>query len=343
MKTHNITHFPVFLLWMLWVLIASSCSVQKKTKTAQKAIQFSEPCGTADLIDTLGLTYPGGLHKNPHYHSLKPYFSENSLHVAHALNLMPSLFEYLILLKQLQSDTSITREMAIFRLSHNLSWKIQNASLQVSAITAEIDCEEERAEQIANSLQQKEDLINTRLTVAAIIVGAAGAITTGVIMRNEGFNPNTVESLGIGVGISEAILGMSILLNKKKAQFRHPRNFLKEIWDGPQKSSLFPPYIWYYLNTPLSQTNSLIEGTKDENLRIRLKSRWEALEQLGNKKRKKESIDLVMGEGGKYTAELLKKRANMLDQLEAQIGLIKQDLNRLSNEILDLENRIVNP
>lgn len=33
----------------------------------------------------------------------------------------------------------------------------------------------------------------------------------------------------------------------------------------------------------------------------------------------------------------------MLDQLEAQIGLIKQDLNRLSNEILDLENRIVNP
>jgi len=41
---------------------------------------------------------------------------------------------------------------------------------------------------------------------------------------------------------------------------------------------------------------------------------------------------LYFGEGGRYTAEQLKNRAAMLDQVEASITLMKQDLKVLSIE-----------
>lgn len=44
-------------------------------------------------------------------------------------------------------------------------------------------------------------------------------------------------------------------------------------------------------------------------------------------------MELYFGEGGKYSAEQLSTRADMLDQLESHINLMKQDLRKLSIEI----------
>jgi hypothetical protein len=45
---------------------------------------------------------------------------------------------------------------------------------------------------------------------------------------------------------------------------------------------------------------------------------------------------LFFGEGGEYTAEHLMNRANMHDQIEAHINLMKQDLKLLASELENL-------
>ncbi|MCC5917712.1 MAG: hypothetical protein JJU02_10360 [Cryomorphaceae bacterium] len=47
---------------------------------------------------------------------------------------------------------------------------------------------------------------------------------------------------------------------------------------------------------------------------------------------------LFFGEGGKYTADQLTNRANMHDQIEAQINLMKQDLKLLALELEKVNN-----
>lgn len=45
---------------------------------------------------------------------------------------------------------------------------------------------------------------------------------------------------------------------------------------------------------------------------------------------KQNMIALFFGKGGQYTSETLKARARMLDQLQANITLMKQDLTKLA-------------
>lgn len=84
-------------------------------------------------------------------------------------------------------------------------------------------CEEERMDQIANSLKSKEGETDTKLTVASTLIGTGGAILTTVYLDQE----NTGECIALGTGILGATLGVSILANKKKVTFYHERYHLK--------------------------------------------------------------------------------------------------------------------
>jgi len=55
-------------------------------------------------------------------------------------------------------------------------------------------------------------------------------------------------------------------------------------------------------------------------------------------KKREEVYTLFFGEGGEYTAGPLTNRANMHDQIEAQINLMKQDLKLLSFELEKLDD-----
>jgi hypothetical protein len=61
---------------------------------------------------------------------------------------------------------------------------------------------------------------------------------------------------------------------------------------------------------------------------------------MTQKEKKKEKVyTLFFGEGGKYTADQLTNRANMHDQIEAQINLMKQDLKLLALELEKINNK----
>lgn len=254
-------------------------------------------------------------------------FSFQSLNAANAIGLLDLLTEYVNLKKDYKISPTLEKRIEIVELSQKINQRINISSLEISAVASEMDCEEERADQIATYLKGKEDDAETKLTVGAIVVGGVGAITAGVLLA-KGDLGNAPEFIGIGAGLSEATLGVLILLNKRKVEFYHSRNALKDIWFAPETSTIFPQSVWYYLTyeKPNGSTKSL---------RQQLVDKWLGFGQIADTKEKnKEKVySLFFGEGGKYTADQLTNRANMHDQIEAQINLMKQDLKLLALEL----------
>ncbi|MFN3918614.1 MAG: hypothetical protein ACK4K0_12865 [Flavobacteriales bacterium] len=254
-------------------------------------------------------------------------FSFQSLNAANAIGIFDLLSELVNLKKSYKANPTIDKRIEIIELSQRINQRINISSLEISAVASEMDCEEERADQIATYLKGKEDDAETKLTVGAIVVGAAGAITAGILLTS-GDAGNAPEFIGIGAGLTEATLGLLILLNKRKVEFYHSRNALKDIWEAPETSTIFPTSVWYYLTYENPNKN-------EKSLRQQLADKWLGFGQIADTKEKhKDKVyDLFFGEGGKYTADQLTNRANMHDQIEAQINLIKQDLKQLALEI----------
>lgn len=285
-------------------------------------------CNLQNVYEYRAEELPQPLHELELDSNLLKYFDINSLNVAHAIGILDDLNRFVQLQEHGQKDSSLEKRMEVVELSQKINQAINLSSLSISAITSEIDCEEERAEQVSAYMKEKEKDTETRLTVGAIIVGAAGAIVAGALLLN-GDESNAPEFVGIGAGLAEATLGLMVLTNKKRVKFHHPRNVLREIWNGEETSSMFPPALWYYLNYFNPQQ------VERNSLRYQILEGWMSFEQISSTQgqKKRSLFEVFFGDGGMYSSDQLKTRANMLDQLEAQISLMKQDLKALATEL----------
>lgn len=313
------------LLYLVFLFITIGCTTVKKSGLNQYI--ESSNCNQENLFDYGTEEMPKPLHKLEIDERLLAHFSRSSLNVANAVGLLDDLHNYLEFSKNDLDSININERFDLLELRQRINYRVNISSLDVSAIASEIDCEEERIEQIANFIQQKEGKLETNLTVAAIVTGAIGAILSGVIVIND-VEDNRVEYVGITAGLSEVLLGSLLLVNKRKIIFKHDRNLLQDLWERKEVSSVFPPSIWYYLNytDPNDESVSVSEEIIDK---------WMKFGQLTDSKEKKKGklIQLYFKDGGKYTSEQLINRANMHDQLESQINLMKQDLMLLSHEL----------
>jgi hypothetical protein len=268
--------------------------------------------------------YPKPLHELKLDSALTDLFSVASLNIANGIGILDLLSDYIRHKNKYKDNPTTESRLEALELFQKIDYQINISSLEISAIASELDCEEERISQLADYMKEKESEVEKRLTVAAIVVGASGAILAGVQTSDNGD-----KIVGVTAGITEATLGTFILLNKKKIDFFHKRNALGEIWKGLETSEIFPPSVWYYLcyyNPVLSE---------DKSVRYQIIRRWMGFEQIENAKTKKRRalLNLYFGEGGSYTTEQLYNRANMYDQLESYIKLMKQELTILSIEL----------
>lgn len=268
--------------------------------------------------------------------TLTTRFSDQPLHVANAFGLLGILSDFIYALKRYEQERSLTNRLDLIELRQKIHKRISFAALEISAISSELVCEKERAELIANYLKGKEEDAGTKLTVGAIVVGGAGAIAAGVLLAKN-YEGNSAELIGIGTGIVEASLGVMILMNKRKLEYNHPRNALREIWNGDEVSNIFPASVWYYLNYKNPQKD-------EESLRQQLINRWLGFGDFAEVKEnnKAEVYRLFFGNGGKYGSEELANRANMYDQIEAQINLMRQDLKQLAIELEEIDPQKAN-
>ena len=168
--------------------------------------------------------------------------------------------------------------------------------------------------QISSYLADINKKRNTKLTVGAILAGSVSTIApvfvTGKTPQNAILISSGVISAGLGL--------LTLNAGGKKVRLMHFRNLLEDIWFAPEKSTIYPPAIWYVLNEPrLSNTRQLSKAQV-------VKARWLKFE-LNN------SIDssmenLLFRNGGIYNQDNLDLRVTMLNELQSAIRSINQNL-----------------
>ncbi len=263
--------------------------------------------------------------------TLSNNFSFQSLHAANAIGVLTDLVSYAELLEAYRKNRSTENRLRILEKTQSINQQINIASIEISAVASELDCEEERADQIATFLKNREGSTETKLTVGAIVVGAVGTISTAILVK-QGNNGTLADDIGISASLIGTALGALVLFNEKKMEFYHERNPIAEIWNASDTSIFFPPSLWYYLNFNNPQQ-------KGVSFRKQLIEKWVLLGQMDSPdKEDSDNNKLLLGNGGKYTADQLDNRSNMLDQIEAQISVMKQDLKLLALELEEFKN-----
>lgn len=242
---------------------------------------------------------------------LKKHFTIQALHTANYLGLMPAL-------KSMVAAPKEEREAKIQALDNSVS----TIFMKISTTSAELDCEEERADQIADYLLEVSSSHSRKLILISIILSALGTIVVSLLEIIFKIKKVYYRSVQILFGIAVAIIGISILsLQEKQITFTHERNLLGEVGRG-NSGSHFYPEVWNYL------TKSEATEKGEPTLRQILLDRWKTTGELGAKseKEKDKLLNLLFGKGGVYTASELRIRANYFDQLESTVNLMKSDV-----------------
>jgi hypothetical protein len=128
-------------------------------------------------------------------------------------------------------DGAATR---LLRARQQVSDRIVLAFLDVARTAAEADCEEERADQLADRLQEVRDEKVRYRTLVAIVGDALVGIMAGAF--GLAMQEVASEASAIFGGSLATVFGFAAAFAGEEHELRHPRNLLKEIWEGPQQS-----------------------------------------------------------------------------------------------------------
>ena len=252
--------------------------------------------------------------------ALLAHYPRRQLQAANAAGLLPALQKLLALEAAARPQPGPAAELAVLRQRQHIFTHINLVSATVASVAAELDCEGERADQVGGYLSQQDSRRTQRLNVLSFLSGgvsSAGTVIVGSTGGQYGF--------GVGGGLLTAGLGLLTLRGGGTASFAHPRNALAEVWTGKSTSGVFPPSVWYMLSNPAFSNKgerSIIENTR---------RRWQTYGQLGQPGTKagQAQLALLFGEGGTYSADQLQLRANMLNELQAAVRLLNQELQGL--------------
>ncbi len=248
-------------------------------------------------------------------------YPRRNLLTANAVGILPQLQVLLTLEEAARQQPSPAAEVAVLRQRQQISAQIALVNSTVSSIAAELDCEGERADQVAGYLGDLDRRRTQGLNVLSIGIGAASGLGTTVVD-----NQPVQYALGIGGGLLSAGLGLLTLRQPgHRAEFMHPRNLLAEVWGEKPASDVFPPSVWYMLSEPAfsnSGQTSIAHNTR---------RRWEHYGQLArpDSKEGRQLAALLFGAGGAYSADQLQVRADMLNELQSAVRLLNQELQGL--------------
>ncbi|HJR76931.1 MAG TPA: hypothetical protein VJ805_08150 [Nitrospiraceae bacterium] len=211
--------------------------------------------------------------------------------------------------------------------------RISLASFDVSSTVAEIDCEESRADHVADGMQEVRQDRQEQGLFLALIGGALIGVVAGALSLAGQATASAANAI-LGGALSVGIGGAATVFLGGEHDFQHPRNHLRELRDPPAQSALFPASVWRYLNGP-SRT---LPG---ETVRAALLTYWSQDGRLGEPGSATEQrrTELLFGDGGTYQITGLRIRAEMLNHVKSEILRMGQDLNQLLYEVLAREAR----
>lgn len=250
----------------------------------------------------------------------KKYYSLIAVDIADVMQVLP-LLNRLAVLEHAHEDPN-----EVERVRQRLLNMVQLATLEVSSLVAELECEVHRADDVQDRLKDIQLSRSLSQTILAIIIGGfIDAVTGGF-----GIATGAINVISVLGGTLEILFGASANFTKVRQEFRHPHNHLERIWVGDESREYYPPRVWRFLTRPNSRDQ---EG---RSLRDVLIAAWQEEGRLGepNSRNEQERKSLLFGSGGIYDADVLHIREAMLQQLESTIQLMHQDLETLLRELL---------
>lgn len=235
------------------------------------------------------------------------------------------ILDLLSVLQSLEPDER-GDELALPLLSarQEINRRIAIAASDVRRLMAAIDCEASRSDHVADAIgEAHQDLSEKALFAVFASDVFIGIIPGALLLAGHDVAAEATEVFGgviaTGFGSVDAIVHID-------QEFRHPDNFLWEVWEGPSEPQLFPLSVWGYLNSP---------SAEDETRTVReaLKQRWEVEGRWGATGGEESRMHaLLIGTGGAYGGKELRVRAEMLTQLRAEVLQFGQNLHRLKYE-----------
>lgn len=233
-------------------------------------------------------------------------FSRHDLLMANAVAIVP-------LLQQLTTNPA---GQEADRLRQQIQSRLLLAQTQVSSVAAELDCEGERADQLATYLDQQDTRRVRRLTIGSVVIGAITTVATALIPGDD-----ANKAVAISGGLVSAGLGAAAAFSSgKRIAFQHSRNLLTDIWQEKNTSVIYPPAVWYVLH------ETAFSNSKQHSIAYNTRQRWLDYVLPGSSA---DDRALYFGTGGRYSADDLHTRANMLNQLQSSVRSINQDLQSL--------------
>ncbi|WP_145976315.1 hypothetical protein [Nitrospira moscoviensis] len=251
------------------------------------------------------------------------FYSPISVHIADVMDLLP-LLNRLAGLEREQAEPA-----DIERIRRKLLARLQLATLEVSSLVAEIECEVHRADEVQDRLKARQSSRTMFQTILGVIFGGlANILSGGIGMAVQAGDAGNITS--VAGGVLEVFFGTSANFTKAQQEFSHPHNHLAAFWQGDKENVFFSERVWRFLTQPS------IRDTKGHSLRDVMLQAWREEGRLGEpgSAQEKARIELFFGEGGTYSSEDLYAREAMLQQLESSIQLMHQDLETLLREIL---------
>lgn len=230
-------------------------------------------------------------------------------------------------LQKLSAGTVPADRWQILWLHQHISERVMATSLQVDAITAQIDNEISRANELHSYLADRRDRAVNRANLLSIMVGGGlGATSSGLQL-----SPNlTKPAAGVGIGagtLSASLALLGIRAQKgKSSQFDFQSNMLAEFFDRPAlPDSQYPETIWTFLNQ--SPPNNSTGLTRKQQLM----QTWVEVKRIDSLA-SKEKIDRLTSQPSellKLTIDDFEDRAAMLQDVRARISFLKRDLGAL--------------
>ncbi|MCE9669791.1 hypothetical protein LY474_18500 [Myxococcus stipitatus] len=238
---------------------------------------------------------------------LQRRFTRQDLLLAHAAGVLGAL-ESLARLGE-GADSAERRDM----LLGEVELRLLLFSTMLSSVAAELDCEAGRTAQVASLLDGLASRRQRLLTISSIVAGAL-ATTVTAISRDD----NADDIIDFTGGVASAGLGLAALLSSPSLRFDHPRNLLADVWRQPEHSEAFPPALWYVLR------HKDFSNEQRHSISYNVRARWIAYGYVEEK-----GGEPFFDAGGRYTLDALRTRTNMLEELQAAVRLIHQNLQAL--------------
>lgn len=322
------------MVWFLFVL-ASGCATESRRPDALlHSGAIERRCGPESGFQQTGLPISSGQQSSQEKTGIGAAdlsagrFSLQSQDIADSIGAKDLLTQMAALEAEAARNVpdSAIRSLLV---RQQLSDRILLALLDVKSAAAEANCEEKRADQLADQLQEKRDARARRLTIFGILGGGVVGILSGGLAAAD---PSSMAGglAAIAAGVVASAFGAAALFDDPRYDFQHGRNLLREVWEGPDQPALFPMSVWRFLNRPLR------DDPGQRSLRKTLIARWHQDGRLGEagSDTERRRVALFFGRGGAYEIEDLRARAAMMDLLEAEVDLMSHDLERLMQEAL---------